>query len=106
MFGASDGNCDLCGQNVWSCVCNDAPIATTNSPVDCSLPEKICARCMEEVDELFPANCNEKPELLIGQPIGMYHCPDCGTAVLAGMNHFDLCKRCIDRCHPGIDVKV
>lgn len=31
--------------------------------------------------------CPEDPELLRGQPIGMYHCPDCGMMVLAGMPH-------------------
>ena len=67
------------------------------------IDEKICGRCYYTVDELFPANCQEKPEKLIGQPIGMYHCPDCGAMVLAGMKHPDLCKRCIDRKHPAFD---
>ena len=63
----------------------------------------ICGRCYEEIDTLYPANCNEKPELLIGQPIGQYHCPDCGAMVLAGVKHPTMCKRCIDRQHPGFD---
>lgn len=33
------------------------------------------------------ANCPEKPERLLGQPIGQYHCPVCGMMVLAGMKH-------------------
>ena len=31
--------------------------------------------------------CPEKPELLRGAPIGMYHCPCCGVMVLAGVGH-------------------
>lgn len=74
-------------------------------PLRLSYPEKpICGRCYDEVDELFPANCNEKPEDLVGQPIGMYHCPDCGAMVLAGIPHPHLCKRCIDREHPSFDT--
>jgi hypothetical protein len=32
--------------------------------------------------------CEHKPELTEG-PIGMYHCPECGKMVLAGMPHPD-----------------
>ncbi len=64
---------------------------------------KICGRCYDEVDELFTPNCAEKPELLKGRPIGQYHCPDCGAMVIAGMKHFELCRRCIDRTHPAFD---
>jgi hypothetical protein len=67
------------------------------------MPEKMCGRCYEEVEELFTTNCQEKPEDLLGQPIGMYHCPDCGAMVVAGIPHPDLCKRCFDREHPGFD---
>lgn len=31
--------------------------------------------------------CPEKPYLLDGFPIGMYHCPVCSCMVLAGMEH-------------------
>jgi hypothetical protein len=31
--------------------------------------------------------CPEKPEDLLGQAIGMYHCPYCGEMQLAGMQH-------------------
>ena len=31
--------------------------------------------------------CPEDPEALVGQPIGMYHCPDCGEMVVAGCKH-------------------
>ena len=65
--------------------------------------DKMCGRCYDEVDELFPANCAEKPELLTGAPLGQYHCPDCGAMVIAGCVHPTLCKRCIDRVHPEFD---
>jgi DNA-binding LacI/PurR family transcriptional regulator len=32
-------------------------------------------------------SCPGKPELLKGQPIGMYHCEYCGAMVLAGLPH-------------------
>ena len=53
----------------------------------------ICALCFRE-GKLFKPNCNERPELLIGQPIGMYHCPCCGAIVLAGCPHPYLCENC------------
>ena len=37
--------------------------------------------------EVFPTKCKHDPRVLSGQPIGMYHCPDCGEMVLAGMKH-------------------
>ena len=64
---------------------------------------EMCGRCYEFVDVLFPANCSEKPESLIGQPIGQYHCPDCGAMVIAGCPHPSLCKVCINRTHPAFD---
>lgn len=64
----------------------------------------ICGRCYEHVDELFPANCKEKPELLKDIPLGMYHCPDCGAMLVAGMPHPPLCKRCLERKHPNFDA--
>lgn len=64
-------------------------------------PKVVCGRCYEEVDELFPANCSEKPELLAA--LGQYHCPDCGAMVLGGMEHFKLCARCIARKHPAFE---
>jgi len=65
--------------------------------------EKICGRCYEEVDELFPPNCKEKPELLVGKSFGQYHCPDCGAMVVAGFSHPPLCRRCLNREHPVFD---
>ena len=64
---------------------------------------KLCGRCYEEVDELFDSNCIEKPEELIGQSIGQYHCPNCGTMIMAGIEHFKVCKRCVERKHPVFD---
>lgn len=68
--------------------------------------EKICGRCYDEVDELFPPNCAEKPELLKGAPMGQYHCPDCGAMIIAGIEHPKLCKRCFKRKHPAFDRSV
>ena len=56
----------------------------------------MCGRCYKENVEIFPANCNEKPEKIIG-PIGMYHCPDCGAMLIAGIYHPHLCKECLER---------
>ncbi len=56
---------------------------------------KICGRCYEEVTELFESNCSEHPELLGGQPIGQYHCPDCGAMLIAAIEHFKVCKKCL-----------
>ncbi len=64
----------------------------------------MCGRCYEEVEETFPPNCAEKPEELIGEPLGQYHCPNCGAMLIAGIPHPNLCKRCLDRVHPGIDT--
>lgn len=65
--------------------------------------QKFCGRCYAETKELFPANCKEKPEELAGQPLGQYHCPDCGAMVIAGVPHPMLCKTCFDRKHPAFD---
>jgi hypothetical protein len=63
-----------------------------------------CGRCYDDNLELFPANCAEKPGLLAGQPLGMYHCPDCGAMVVAGVPHPPMCERCIARQHPEFDM--
>jgi hypothetical protein len=68
--------------------------------------KQMCGRCYDEVDTIYPANCQEKPEDLIGQPLGQYHCPDCGAMVVAGIPHPDLCKACLDRVHPGFDFSI
>lgn len=64
---------------------------------------KICCRCGEDVDELYEALCEEKPELLTNAPIGMYHCRDCGAMVIAGLPHGTVCLRCRDLNHPSFD---
>jgi hypothetical protein len=33
--------------------------------------------------------CQYDPKVMAGLPIGMFHCPDCGEMVLAGMDHPD-----------------
>ena len=63
----------------------------------------MCGRCYEVVSKVFTANCSEKPELLKGQPLGQYHCPDCGAMIIAGIKHPPMCKKCIDRKHPMFD---
>ena len=62
---------------------------------------KICGRCYDFVDDLYPAKC--EPTLGINVPIGMYHCPDCGAMVLAGLPHPRLCIRCVEHKHPNFD---
>lgn len=62
-----------------------------------------CGRCYALVDQLFDSGCQEKPEKLLGAPIGQYHCPDCGAMVLAGLPHPTVCAMCRDRKHPGFD---
>lgn len=64
---------------------------------------KMCGRCYDEVMDLYEPNCQEKPELLKGMPIGQYHCPDCGAMVIAGMSHPKLCQQCMNRTHPTFD---
>jgi hypothetical protein len=64
---------------------------------------EMCGRCYDEVDEVFPPNCAEKPEKLLGAPIGQYHCPDCGAMVLAGVEHPYVCKPCLERKKEGFD---
>jgi len=64
----------------------------------------LCGRCYEEVKSVEKANCLEKPEDLIGLPLGQYHCPDCGAMVCAGLPHPLMCKRCNERKHPAFDA--
>lgn len=33
--------------------------------------------------------CGFDPRTMAGQPIGMFHCPECGEMVIAGMAHPD-----------------
>lgn len=66
------------------------------------MPE-ICGRCYDEVPELFDSGCMERPEALLGVPIGQYHCPYCGAMLLAGLPHPKVCLRCRDREHPHYD---
>lgn len=65
--------------------------------------ELMCGRCYDFVDQLFAANCDEKPERWVNAPLGMYHCPDCGAMLVAGMQHPELCRLCMDRQHPEFD---
>ncbi len=70
---------------------------------DSGLPEgPVCGRCYDAAP-VFRASCAHKPESLVGEPLGMYHCPDCGAMVLAGLPHLPLCERCNTRTHPSFD---
>jgi hypothetical protein len=35
----------------------------------------------------YEVTCSHDPRELVGQPIGMYHCPKCGEMVVAGLKH-------------------
>lgn len=61
-----------------------------------------CGRCYDTDVEIFLANCTEKPEDVHG-PVGMYHCPDCGAMIIAGVYHLMMCKPCLERNHPLFD---
>lgn len=37
----------------------------------------------------MPSKCPHDPLSLLGKPIGMYHCPECGEMVVAGEEHPD-----------------
>lgn len=56
----------------------------------------MCARCFNEEIPLFDAPCAEKPETRVNSPLGMYHCPDCDSMVLAGVPHPPLCASCVE----------
>ena len=38
--------------------------------------------------------CTEDPRLLAGQPIGQYHCTQCGEMQVAGMEHLHMAEMC------------
>lgn len=63
----------------------------------------MCGRCYDMDVELVPAPCEENPEDLAGQPIGQYHCPDCGAMVIAGLPHPTVCVPCSKKEHPRFD---
>jgi hypothetical protein len=85
--------------------CTNAAIALRKCADDLEAlrAQHVCCRCYAET-EVFPANCAEKPEDLRGQPIGMYHCPNCGAMVVAGVAHGPLCGPCLERKHPQFDA--
>lgn len=82
---------------------NDVVTAPVEAVVRQDERPLLCCRCYDDVPVLYVANCQEKPDLLAGAPLGMYHCPDCGAMVVAGMPHPPMCKQCIDRAHPAFD---
>lgn len=46
--------------------------------------------------------CPHDPQTHAGKPIGMYHCPECGCMVLAGLPH-PVCD--IDFCEYGVVIE-
>jgi hypothetical protein len=42
---------------------------------------------VKEAVQCLPLECSFNPVHLLGEPIGMFHCPECGQMVLAGMPH-------------------
>lgn len=49
------------------------------------------------------SKCEHDPKLTEG-PIGMYHCPECGDMVIAGMDHPDMDK-CEEEYNKYCDAK-
>lgn len=62
---------------------------TVNGTVlsDLMSKENITEAVILRVSDITDAPCENKPELLIGKPIGMHHCYVCGDMVMAGMPH-------------------
>ena len=56
----------------------------------------MCGFCYDDNVEIFDPVCAEKPEKLLYTTIGMYHCPDCGIMLIAGLKHPQLCKHCMN----------
>ncbi len=55
-----------------------------------------CEKCAE----LRKHPCVEDPVKLKGQPIGMYHCPECGEMQIAGLPHTTpMCEDCFDKLY-------
>lgn len=64
----------------------------------------MCGRCTDFVDKLYPPKCLEKPESPERTGLGMYHCPECGTMLVAGIPHPWVCKDCLDQKKVGWDL--
>lgn len=57
--------------------------------------KEFCCRCLNEFDENDSrSSCKEKPEKRTASLMGQYHCPDCGSMVLAGYEHPAICESC------------
>ncbi|MCK9282542.1 MAG: hypothetical protein M0P71_18150 [Melioribacteraceae bacterium] len=62
---------------------NDKQLKDYNSMVD-----KINTMQDEELDKLINNNkCPFEPELIVDEPMGMFHCPLCGEMVVAAAPH-------------------
>jgi len=120
--GYKGGYCFVCGARGWldtepgavngirhtqGCPVGNAlaPVVEPQSEPDPVPDTRLrCGRCYDVAPTLFSSKCRERPEDLAGQPIGQYHCPDCGAMVMAGIEHPKVCYRCADRKHPGFDM--
>ena len=51
--------------------------------------------------------CSYDPRQYLGQPIGMYHCPECGEMVVAGLNHTEHSTDCaVFWARPDVQVEL
>ncbi len=48
-------------------------------------------------------SCTHDPMTMLGKPIGMYHCPECGEMVIAGVPHM---SKCLDCCLEGLEKEL
>jgi len=50
--------------------------------------------------------CTFDPKIYKDQPIGMFHCPECGEMVIAGMDHLDYSLLDEDLIYEGIATQI
>lgn len=67
------------------------------------MTELECAVCERPLPDNHVTLCPEKPELLEGMPIGMYHCNYCGEMQLAGTPHLPTCDVCLMERNPALE---
>lgn len=52
-----------------------------------AMSEEAQVEAQEKTEKM---KCQFDPKIYAGQPIGMFHCPECGDMVLAGVEHPDM----------------
>lgn len=77
------------------------PEGHTLDVLDCVKPFTVCPRCGDGFDA-GGAVCPHDPVKTEGS-IGQYHCPECGSMVVAGCPHGLICGPCGKRQHPHFD---